>query len=285
MPSKQKQAYPQRRPLKYKKDCPWEVEQEEEHEPYIKLTPEEWAERRADYERQERAAAPRIRAILLTFFLIWLACEIPDFLSMAGRGGWGIGNIIGGALYLAVICTVAWCALAVLKEMFMGTDEEDDGEDDPPSPPMLDEEQEQQKDNEQQQQYEVSQQVSEKERIRAYKFRLEREKHLRMLEEQRKKERERREEEVRIWEAEEAGESTEGMRMSEDEIAAFEHHMREEERDYYLGKYGVDIDTLDDPHPADMGCTMGGDESYDPDNEHDTSMDYGIGEDIFDEEE
>ena len=72
--------------------------------------------------------------------------------------------------------------------------------------------------------------------------------------------------------------------MSEEEVAAFEHRMQEDERDYYLGKYGVDIDALE--YRYDEGRTMGyGDEGYDIDNEHDTSMDYGIGEDIFDEEE
>ena len=81
-------------------------------------------------------------------------------------------------------------------------------------------------------------------------------------------------------EEEEAGEEES---MSE-EVAVFEHRMQEDERDYYLGKYGVDIDALE--YRYDEGRTMEyGDEGYDIDNEHDTLMDYGIGEDIFDEEE
>ena len=37
--------------------------------------------------------------------------------------------------------------------------------------------------------------------------------------------------------------------------------------------------------PMESWEDWGPDDHYDPDNEHDTSMDYGIGEDIFDKEE
>ena len=129
MPSQQErdsQAYPQRKRLKYKKDCPWEVEENlsDHHKPYLDLTPEEWAERKAAAAQQNREAAPRIRIALLVLYLfMFYAVGNNLFLINVQRDGW-ISTIIGGAIHLAILCVPICGIFSILKEMLMQNSDE-----------------------------------------------------------------------------------------------------------------------------------------------------------------
>ena len=182
MPSKHKQAYPQRKRLKYKKDCPWEVEETPmDPEAYAQLSPrmKAYVDQKPipipppnpETQRKDRPGIIHLAVLIVLCLALHRAYKMVT--AMGPGDGW-IDLAVGILFCGFIICVAVGGIFSILKEFLI-----QDTKDDSPSPPVSDKEQEQPT---------AQPMLDKKERERAHKLQLEKEKHQRMLKEMREDE-------------------------------------------------------------------------------------------------
>ena len=127
MPSKHKQAYPQRKRLKYKKDLPWEVEEtpmdpeiyaqlSPSMKAYVDQTPRPIPPPDPKAQRESKPGVVHLAALIVC--LLGLSKVYKDVTTIGPGAGWG-DLAIGILFYGFVTCVFVGGIFIILKEFLV----------------------------------------------------------------------------------------------------------------------------------------------------------------------